>query len=307
VAWAIIIIPIALTKLDITRRLLVVFAWAYVIGQTISIGYGLALGISADGGRGGGWTTHPNFYGLAGQLAVALCIFLFYETPRRHRWIVVGATVVMLYSVIDSGSRASLLAVAVTVLMWPLVERSVFSVYTLLAGAAVTVSLANYLIANAPAGSALARLGGEGSASASSLQREQSFQSGLERFFDNPIKGNGFNDILDIHSVYLEVAVGGGIIALFGFLFVIAALIQPLFRMGTNAPNRLAYMGVSYAVWAPIGPTLYDRLLWAALALIIATHALGTEDENDGAEEAEEPAEEPARRATGRRAPPLRS
>jgi O-antigen ligase len=203
-------------------------------------------------------------------MAVCLCIFLFYEVDRRFRWMVVGALGLSMASVFVSGARASLLCVAVTFVLWPVVERTAMSMYAMLSAGAVILATANVVLANAPRGSALARLQGEGSASGSDLARKLALEDGLHRFWQAPLRGNGFNDILQIHNVYVEVAVGGGILALAGFLFVLAGLVGPLFRPGV--PNRLGYLGVSYAAFAMIGPTLYDRVLWAALALAVAGH-----------------------------------
>lgn len=270
IAWGIIVLPILLTRLNLDRRLILALAWAFVVGQIVSFASSAAGGGGGSGGRTLGLTQHPGFFGLAGQLAVCLCIFLFYEMDRRYRWLVLGAMGISAMSIIASGARASLLCLLLTLVLWPLVERTAMSMYVMLSGAAVLLASANAILANAPEGSALARLQGKGSASGSDLARKLALHEGLQRFWAAPLRGNGFDDILDIHNVYVEVAVGGGIFALVGFLFVLAAVIAPLFRPGV--PNRLSYMGVSYAGFALIGPTLYDRVLWGALALAIAGH-----------------------------------
>lgn len=82
--------------------------------------------------------------------------------------------------------------------------------------------------------------------------------------------------------MYLEVGIAGGVIAILGFLYVIASMIKPLFQ--EPVPNRLAFMGVSYAVFAMLGPTLYDRVLWGALALIFALH-VSPEEEAEASED----------------------
>lgn len=271
IAYAMFAIPIVLHRMRMSRNLLNAFAWAYVVGQIVSTAKGMASGGGGlGGGRSIGWTTHPNFFGLGGQLAFALLVFLFYRTPREHRWIVVLAAVICGVSVIQSGSRASLLCITLTVLIWPIVERTAISTYVLLSFAAVAGVALNFALEWAPEGSALARLQGGGSAGGSNLAREQLLSQGWEKFWSRPIQGNGWTDILEFHNAYLEVAVGGGVFAVVGFLFIVASLIKPLFD--EPIPNRLAFAGLSYAVFAAIGPTLYDRVLWAALGLIFALH-----------------------------------
>ncbi len=283
VSWALIVIPIVLHRLRMSRVLLNTFAWSYVIGQIVSTAKGMTVSGALGGGRSIGWTTHPNFFGLAGQLAFAICVFLFYRTPKNQRWIVVVAAVICGVSVIQSGSRASLLCVALTVLIWPLVERTAISAYVLITFVALAAVGFNFILQNAPEGSAFDRIKGGGSAQGSSLAREMLLTEGWAKFLSSPIKGSGWTtDILEFHNVYLEVAIAGGVLAVVGFVLVIASMIKPLFD--EPVPNRLAFMGVSYAVFAMLGPTLYDRVLWAALGLIFAFHHYPDEPLEEGEE-----------------------
>lgn len=273
VFYAMVIIPVVLHRLRMGRNLLNAFAWAYVLGQILSLAKGtISYGIhsSVAGGRGVGWTTHPNFYGLGGQLAFGLLIFLFYRTPKQYRWIVVGAAVLCGLSVIQSGSRASLLCLTLTVLLWPIVERTAISVYVLTSFALVGAVVLNYLVSTAPEGSAFARLKGGGTSQGSNEARELLLSTGWAQFLANPIKGNGWSDILAYHNAYLEIAVAGGVFAVVGFVFVVASLIRPLFD--EPVPNRIAFVALSYAAFGAIGPTVYDRVLWGALGLVFALH-----------------------------------
>lgn len=279
VAWAIIVLPVVLHRIRLSRLQLNAFAWIYVAGHIVSTIKGISYSGIIGGGRAIGWTTHPNFFGLGGQLSFALCVFLFYRTPKQYRWIVLVAAGISGLSVIQSGSRASLLCVAITALIWPLVERTAISAYVLVSFAALSAVGFGLLLQNAPEGSAFERLKGGGTATGSTQARELLLTNGWEQFIKNPIRGNGWTtDILEFHNVYLEVGIAGGVIAVLGFLILIASLITPLFN--EPIPNRLAFMGVSYAVFALLGPTLYDRVLWGALALVFALH-YSTDDEPD--------------------------
>lgn len=282
VAWALIVLPVVFHRIQMSRNLLNAFAWTYVIGHIASTVRGTLYFGVLGGGRSIGWTTHPNFFGLAGQLSFAISIFLFYRMPKQWRWLAVVAAGISGMSVIQSGSRASLLCIAITALIWPLVERTAISSYVLISLAALSAVALGLLLQNPPKGSAFERLQGGGTAQGSSMARELLLTNGLKEFWKNPIKGNGWiTDILEYHNVYLEVGIAGGVIAVLGFLYVIASLVKPLFQ--EPVPNRLAFMGVSYAVFAMLGPTLYDRVLWGALALIFALHNPPDEevDEND--------------------------
>lgn len=271
VIWAVMVLPIVFHRARMHRNLLYVFAWTYVIGQIVSTAKGMTYSGLLGGGRAIGWTTHPNFFGLAGQLAFAICVYLFYRTKPQYRWIVVVAAGICGLSVIQSGSRASLLCIAITVVIWPLVERTAISAYVVVSFAAFAAVVVGLLLQNPPKGSAFERLQGGGTAQGSSQARELLLTNGLEQFFAHPIRGSGWvTDILEFHNVYLEVGIAGGVIAILGFVLIVASMIKPLFD--EPVPNRLAFMGVSYAVFAMLGPTLYDRVLWGALALMFALH-----------------------------------
>ena len=280
VSWAVIVLPVVFHRIKMSRNLLTVFAWTYVLGHIVSTIRGTYYFGILGGGRSLGWTTHPNFFGLAGQLAFAICVFLFYRTPPQYRWIVVVAAGICGISVIQSGSRASLLCIALTVVIWPLIERTAISAYVVVSFTAIAGVALGLLLQDPPKGSAFERLQGGGTARGSSLAREQLLTDGLKEFWRHPIKGNGWStDILEYHNVYLEVGIAGGVIAILGFLYILASMIKPLFN--EPIPNRLAFMGVSYAVFAALGPTLYDRVLWGALALIFALHVSETDEVDD--------------------------
>ncbi|MCW2856670.1 MAG: hypothetical protein JWR52_2285 [Marmoricola sp.] len=267
------VLVFVLNLLRPSGKLLDTLVWAYVIGQMISTAYGIVRhGHTTAQGRNVGLTTQPNFLGLGGQIAFALLIFLFYRVKPQNRWIVLGAMAVVGYSVVASGSRASLLCCALVILAWPIVERSAMAWYWLLSGAAVAVVSANSILGALGQTNLLNRLSGNTSAQFSDQARTDLLHQGLDLFWKHPIQGNGWSKdtLLAFHNAYLEVAVGGGVLTLVGFVLVIAAIVRPLFQQGT--PNRLAYAGLSYAAFGLIGPTLYDRIVWAALSLILVSY-----------------------------------
>ncbi|RNL77497.1 O-antigen ligase family protein [Nocardioides marmorisolisilvae] len=252
-------------------KLVDAFAWAYVGGQIISTLYSVAKGAAGTAqGRAIGLTTQPNFYGLGGQLAYALLIYLFYRVNPKHRWIVIGAMVPVGYSVLNSGSRASLLCCAIVTIVWPIVERSAMTWYVVISGAFLAAIGGEVALRALGQTTTLDRLTGNISAQYSDQAREQLLNDGFDLFWKHPIQGNGWATVLLYHNAYLEVAVAGGVLTLVGFVLIIASLIKPLFQNGP--PNRLAYAGLSYAAFGMIGPTLYDRIVWAVLCLILVTY-----------------------------------
>lgn len=286
VVAAAVILVFIMNVLHPSGKMLDAFAWAYVGGQIISTGYAVIKGSAgAAQGRAVGLTTQPNFYGLGGQLAYALLIYLFYRVERKNRWIVVGAMIPVLYSVLNSGSRASLLCCLIVTVVWPVVERSAVTWYVIVSGAAVAMIGAQALLRALGQTTTLDRLTGDISAQYSDQARTQLLNDGWTLFWKHPIQGNGWATVLLYHNAYLEVAVAGGVLTLVGFILIVAALIKPLFRAG--GPNRLAYAGLSYAAFGMVGPTLYDRIVWAVLCLILVSsdppEPLAADDPPEGA------------------------
>jgi len=306
---AMIVLVVVLNVLRPTGRLLDALAWAYVGGQIISTAYSIVRGGAGMAqGRAIGLTTQPNFYGLGGQLAYALLIFLFYRVDPKHRWIVVGAMAIVGFSVVNSGSRASLLCCALITVAWPLVERSAVAWYVIVSGALVAALTADRVLSALGQETVLDRLRGNTSAQYSDQARENLIQQGIDLFWQHPIQGNGWSKdtILAFHNAYLEVAVGGGVLTLVGFVLIVGALVRPLFSTGT--PNRLAYAGLSYAAFGMIGPTLYDRIVWAVLALILITYQSAEQDKADADElAANDAAEAEPATARQRRTPAVRA
>lgn len=302
VVAAMMVLVVVLNVLRPTGRLLDALAWAYVGGQMISAAYSVVRGGAGMAqGRAVGLTTQPNFYGLGGQMAYALLIFLFYRVDPKHRWIVVGAMAVVGFSVVNSGSRASLLCCGLITIAWPIVERSAAAWYVIVSGGLLAVLGADRLLSALGQDTVLDRLKGNTSAQFSDQARESLLQQGIDTFWKHPIQGIGWgkDTILAYHNAYLEVAVAGGVLTLVGFILIVAALVRPLFRQGT--PNRLAYAGLSYAAFGMIGPTLYDRIVWAVLALILITYQTTEQDQADAKAAEDEAPDEPE--ALPRRAP----
>ncbi|MFL6158657.1 MAG: O-antigen ligase family protein, partial [Marmoricola sp.] len=193
------------------------------------------------------------------------------------------------YSVLNSGSRASLLCCAIVTIAWPIVERSAVTWYVVISGAFMAAIGGEVLLRALGQTTTLDRLTGNLSAQYSDEARQQLLTAGLDLFWKHPIQGNGWATVLLYHNAYLEVAVAGGVLTLVGFVLIIASLIKPLFQQGK--PNRLAYAGLSYAAFGMIGPTLYDRIVWAVLCLILVTYDQHPDDDEP------EPEPEPAQAA----------
>jgi hypothetical protein len=260
--------------------------WLFVVGQGFSFAYGVATG-AASGGRFYGLTIHPNYFGEAGLLSLALLLHITTVTPSRWRWVVWAAMAFSVYTIFISGSRAGMLGLAAMLVIIPVVERSAVRVYFLAIGAA---GFALYLSQNTAllTHGALGRLLGHGTASGSDEARTQGLHYGWERFLDHPVSGSGLVDLFEVHNNYLEAVIGVGIFGFVAFLVVLATLVMPL--LSTHPLRRLSYPVFAYGVFGATTPSLYDRTFWVAMSLSIV--AVVAVRRNTPVEEPEPPPQE---------------
>ncbi|WP_332666027.1 O-antigen ligase family protein [Aeromicrobium sp.] len=256
------------------------FAAAYMLGSAISVGMALAQG-PLGGGRYVGLTYHPNYFGLASLLAVALTPFVVGKVAPDLRWIFWGAAAVSAGGVWLSGSRAALLVLIMLILIYPFVERSIRAGGVVVLGVAAVLAFSGRLLEEDGESNALGRLFGAGTAAGSDLERKQILSDAWMQFRAHPLLGNGFDGGLGSHNIYLQVAVAIGIFGLIGYLIILWIGLRPLFWEGVN--HRLAYPVLAYAAIGPITNTLWDRLIWAvvALAFVVSVDARDSETELD--------------------------
>lgn len=254
-------------------RRVVVFAWAYVIGNVISVAYAPVFGGSAFDGRKAGLTEHPNIFGLCALLALALIPFIISQTPRAYRWLPVVAGLVCMYGIWISGSRGAFAAMFAVALIYPALTRSVPAVLFLLAGFAVAVAFAEPVLSESSDGNALGRLLGRGSASGSDTAREQVAARAADQFQAHPILGVGLADVLAAHVIYLQIAAGLGVVGLTMYLVVLWSTARP--SMVLPVPfNLLGLPALAYVSLGFVTPVLWDRYIWAVLALSLVAHQL---------------------------------
>ena len=266
--WLIVLVglPVAFGLWGPSPKLVDLLVWSYVAGHLLSQVLGAVLGRITDDGRHYGYTNHPNYFGQAGMMAFALLLYLFSRsTSRRQQLVVLAAGAVCGWSVVLSGSRGALVVLIMLVCMIPVVERS-FAAGLLwsLAGALVLLGIPLILMVAGDT-PAIERLTGNESAAGSDQIRSQGLEAGLDRLWANPFFGDGLIDLFHIHNNYLEVAVGIGVFGLIGYVAVMYAFARPL--LGDHELRRLCYPVWAYLAWGAFVPGLYDRSIWAAVAI----------------------------------------
>ncbi len=250
-------------------------ATAYLAGVVVSVLHALVSGPDATG-RYVGFTTHYNYFGITTLLAAAIVPYVVAVSPPGRRWALWFAGLICLYGIWISGSRAALLVIVVVAAIYPFLERSV-NAFAVLAVAGTTVLALSGRLLDDSGDNALSRLLGGGGADYADLERQKALEVALKAFHAHPVIGNGFAQALEAHNIYLEIAVSVGVIGALGYVLMLVPMVQPLVRSGFPH-HRLAYPALSYALIGLITNALWDRFIWAALALALLVPALEAEE-----------------------------
>lgn len=268
---AAVVVPLAFLAWRPDQRVIDVLAWSYVAGQVVSTGFALVDGPLIND-RYIGLSTHVNYFGHSGVIAICLLLFLHERMPAGRRWIAWVSGAVALGSVGMSGSRAAGVTVVVLLLLFPLIERSVASAYVLLAGAVVLVAAGGSIIAQLSGVPSIDRFFGDSTTATSDQSRRMQLDDNLEKFLSHPLQGHGFDELgLSAHNIYLEVAISLGLFGLIAFLVVLSTTVRPLF--GNGKLRRLGYVGLGYVCIGTLTNTLWDRFVWLGLALALLAAA----------------------------------
>lgn len=239
--------------------------------------YVLLGGSGAD--RLVGLTVHPTQ--LGSMAAMAFPVVFMRLATRFRRGDVVLALLFML-GVLLSGTRAAILAVVAGIAVALLIQRGSRIRGGTIALVAVILVLV-VAITNGAFFATVERLGtGSSSAATSDASHAQVYVDTFSAVIERPIVGYGFEVVRGGHNVYLELAHAGGLIALAGFLCILAGLFRTGFALvrDTHLPvlRRADATGLIGAIvaWVTLGivqNSLYDRFLFIPAGLLIALAA----------------------------------
>jgi hypothetical protein len=262
------VLPAALAMWYPRRAIVDLLLWSYLAGHMVSVLVAVGEGPAANG-RYDGLAHHPNDFGLAGGVSVAIVLYLLSSHRSvRVKAFLVAVGIASMVSVIYSGSRGVTLATPAVVVLVALVERSgVWSILSV-AGGAVAIAPLPYLVDIGGAGGSLARLGGDSTATVSDTLRESALTEGWHRFLAAPWTGSGLDEIVGTyHNVFLEVAVAVGIFGLVAYLVILYLLTRPL--LGNHPLRRLSYVPWAFIVAGSTFPGIVDRTVAVPMALVI--------------------------------------
>ncbi len=271
------VLPIAFMFWRPRQAVVLKLAAAYLAGQVVSVGYALIEGSDPVTGRYTGLTTHFNFFGLSALLAATLVPYIAASVQRpMFRWAVWAAGLVCVYGIWISGSRAALLVVVLMSVAYPVFGRSVKAAGLLYLAGTVILVLAGRLIDD-EGNNALSRLLGGGQSDYADIEREAAFKVATKAFWQHPVLGNGFVDALEAHNIYLQIAVAVGVVGAVGYVFLLWATVSPIINL-PQPFNLLGYPALAYATVGLITNSLWDRFIWAVLALSLIAHLLPDDD-----------------------------
>lgn len=251
--------------------------WAYVLGASISVLFGLSSP-EAFGNRALGLSPHPNHLGMTSLFgagaALALAISLPAKRPLRRVLYVLAALCSV--GIILSGSRSALVAFACAGLILVVFLRSA---RFLLRSAVVAIVVATAFSVAAPVlpqlnTNAFDRLFRP---SASEMQSDEERAArrnqAVTQIEERPIIGYGFGSALVAHSVLLQLWVAAGILGVVGMAWIGYWSIR-LLRQGRGDRLFMGLMAtfVAYLVVASsTSNILLDRYIWTFLSLALAS------------------------------------
>jgi hypothetical protein len=240
--------------------------------------------------RVSGLTYHPNVLAYSCALLIPVATYLAVTTSTlTQRWICIVAIVLLADAILVSGSRGSVLAVMIGMMVWlpnpykKWIHRR--ELFVLVTGLISIIAIVFFLLLSdkpfADSSNALSRLFG----SVSNIQQSNDARRAASQFAYNgfsaaPIFGQGFDRILFAHNSGLQVLYSGGLVSFAGALIWWGGLgifwwrlRQLASRYGTHQEVMLLQMFQSIALVAIVNgavePILTNRNGYIAFGLML--------------------------------------
>lgn len=267
-------IAIALALVAVNKpgfRAIRAYAFAFGSGVVLSSLVAITDDVNA---RPPGLSLHSNHLSIAAALAVGAWLALYITaTKRLARLAYLAAAATCLMGAVTSGSRAGIVAiVAVFALtVWGSRSGKFATLIFLGAGAAIFGVLSGRIDISDP-NNGLGRLLGGGTADEADRGRDEKYRAVWERISDHPLVGNGFEQVRDGHSLYLQMWDAVGILGILAALVLVTAATFGYLkaRKERRVLSVALWSGyIGYLVAAILSNQMWDRYLWLALALAL--------------------------------------
>lgn len=283
VVQGVVLLPVLLAWWQPGPRTVTALAATYMFGTSVNVVAALLEGPDS-GDRYSGLTSHPNVLGYCQVLSLALVPFLVATLPRKYHWVVGIASVFSLYGIWISGSRAALLGAIVLTLLYPLFKRSIPAALGVAALCLPTLVVVDNVAQSLDSSTALGRLLGASSATASNDARLAGAEAGLDQFLSHPMLGDGWLTIWGAHTGYLQVAAAIGVFGLLTYIILLASILRPL--IAVPAPyGLLAVPGFAAVMLDLVLPVLGARYVWCVVGLALCAYRLAELEESGSVSE----------------------
>jgi O-antigen ligase len=252
--------------------------WAYVLGVTMSAAYSLTH-VNPYTQRGEGLAFHSNALGLTCVFAMCLAYGLVSTATRSGRRLGLGCLSVLGLGLLNSGSRAALIALTAATLTFVAVSqnRTLLRYGTFAAAMAGGAVFAGWY--TLPAATAIDRLFTTSElTSQSDAERTELRGVTIVRISAHPLTGSGFANATAAHNLPLQVIESAGVLGGLAFSALVWAILKPLIRRRRDpmiAGSLAMYIG--YLVAGLASPPLWDRWLWFPVACGVALTAQRTD------------------------------
>lgn len=235
--------------------------------------------------RATGLTNHPNHLGLVAAMALPVAVARLGAGGWRAL-AALGLVPLLLVGVFASGSRGAFIAAAAGVVILFAFGAATRRLRTTLLLFGVPVVAFVVLIAVIGNNELLTgsvtveRLAGGGGATLSDNARRVTLSRSLGEALENPLVGDGFEEVRTAHNIYVQLLQAGGILALIGFATFAIAVVRRARRLSlasSGSPPWLmtlaAANGASIYVWllfGMVGTAVYDRYLYVPVGVVLA-------------------------------------
>lgn len=251
------------------------YAWAFVLGATLSAAYGLTH-FNIYHGRSSGLTIHPNTLGIVSVLALSVLWGLLTTTGRMGRLVAVACVGILTAGVFNSGSRAALLGLLASVATFFVLSRSTRMLrygIPLVAIAALAMATGRYAL---PTNNALDRLTNPALSTASDKERAALRDEAIHRIETNPLTGTGFASATAAHSVPIQVIDSAGPLGALSAAAMVVMVVRPYVRRrGDSLLAAFLTSYVAYIAMALFANAIWDRWIWFPIGcgLAAVTHS----------------------------------
>lgn len=251
------------------------YAWAFVLGATVSAAYGFTH-FNIYHGRSSGLTVHPNTLGLVSALALSVVWGLLTTTGRISRLVAVACVGILTAGVFNSGSRSALLALVtsgITFLVFTRRTQLLRYGIPIFAMAALAITTGRYTL---PTNNALDRLTDPRLSAESDEGRTALRDEAFRRIETNPLTGTGFASATAAHSVPIQLIDSAGALGALSGAAMVAMVIRPHVQRRRD-PLLAAFLAMylSYVAAALFSNAIWDRWIWfpVGCGLAAATHS----------------------------------